>query len=195
MMTQIAMRDVNATMLAGLIDGEGTSPADRARYEMFLSPQGVDKFVTDALNERYIPELRRITPLIASTAAGPPHKLYEAVFKPNENNLDHIGSIKRIAMFTTAKARCRMITAMIFLRDQDLLMKDVYYMDTDSFFLSELANQHLKKKGLLHQLELGYFKDEYPNAILTRGQFIAPKVYFFYTDNGEFHGKFKGVSP
>jgi hypothetical protein len=50
--------------------------------------------------------------------------------------MDTIGSMKRAALFTTGEARAIMIRALGKLFSVGR-MKDVYYMDTDSFFISD----------------------------------------------------------
>jgi len=66
--------------------------------------------------------------------------------------------MKRIAMFTTGEARAIMIRSLGSLYNKGL-MHQVYYMDTDSFFLSQKAFDHLNTLKLIDANELGKFKN------------------------------------
>lgn len=114
--------------------------------------------------------------------------------------MQNIGSLKRVAMMTTAKARAIMIDALgLIYRQLGDLCKHVYYMDTDSFFCSHEAYLVFQKNGMLSNTELGKFKDQVkaPNTI-PNAQFYASKVYHYEkfnteTKSRELKCKFKGM--
>lgn len=70
----------------------------------------------------------------------------------------------------------------------------VYYCDTDSVILNEIAYNNLLKseRVLIDNVILGGLKDEYPDSILKEIRILNKKVYQ-YKINGQWINKFKGV--
>lgn len=70
----------------------------------------------------------------------------------------------------------------------------MYYCDTDSVILNEIAYNNLLKsnKVLIDDVILGGLKDEYPNDILKEIRIVNKKVYQ-YKIKGKWINKFKGV--
>jgi DNA polymerase elongation subunit (family B) len=101
--------------------------------------------------------------------------------------MNWIGSLKRIALFVTAQARSIMVEAMAAVRNKGLI-RQIYYMDTDSFMLSHAAFDAIKDAGLVHQSALGLFKDEIPDDEITEAMYVAPKVYYYKTQKKYFVG-------
>lgn len=101
------------------------------------------------MREKYIPKVKSINEVSSSH--------YEVVYEETESH-DSIGTMKRIAMFTTGEARAIMIRSLGSLYNKGL-MHDVYYMDTDSFFLSHRAYNYLNSQKLIDANELGKFKN------------------------------------
>lgn len=76
--------------------------------------------------------------------------------------MNYVGALKRVAVMVTAQARAIMIEAVGTIKTKlghTGLTNHIYYMDTDSFFLSREAFQIMRESGLVHQSKLGKFKD------------------------------------
>jgi hypothetical protein len=69
------------------------------------------------------------------------------VYEPVVGDLNYIGSLKRIAMHVTAQARSIMIKAFgaLYRKLGRNAVKHIYYMDTDSYFMSEQAYDVLRE--------------------------------------------------
>lgn len=129
---------INAALMAYLLDPNHDSlfmhsdlqlAANLIKAMNSTDPDNTQKAMIDQLRDKYIPRVKSINDISATH--------YEVVYA-QDGSLDTIGSLKRIALFTTGQARAIMIRSMGHLYRSGLL-HDVYYMDTDSFFMSSIA--------------------------------------------------------
>ena len=72
------------------------------------------------------------------------------------------------------------------LPDYMSITKHIYYMDTDSFFMSKTAYKIMQSMALIDQSELGKFKDQFPDTQIKQAKFFAAKIYYLIDDNNKF---------
>ena len=62
----------------------------------------------------------------------------------------------------------------------------LYYSDTDSIYINKPLPEYLVSDKILGQMKL--------ENVLTKGIFLAPKVYYLITENNDVIYKVKGLS-
>lgn len=95
---------------------------------------------------------------------------------------DSIGKLVRFSSYISSTARSKLSEFM-----RDVGHETVYYCDTDSVFTTGTPNANL-----LSNVELGKWKKENESPI-NKAIFIAPKCYYYETENKEITKKAKGV--
>lgn len=65
---------------------------------------------------------------------------------------------------------------LVFFEDKNY---QIYYTDTDSFFINDILLKKLEEENFINPDKLGLLKNEYPNKTIEEAYFLAPKTYAY----------------
>lgn len=108
--------------------------------------------------------------------------LFMIEYKNVGDEYESIGKLVRFASYITSTARCKLSAFM-----RDVGHENVYYCDTDSVFTTKIPS-----KDFIDQNVLGKWKQEC--APITNAIFLAPKTYYYQTEDDKVTTKSKGIS-
>lgn len=93
-------------------------------------------------------------------------------YQTEKNEDRSIGKLVRFSSYIAAESRCNLSRFML-----DVGHENVYYCDTDSVFTTKKPSSHLVDQEIL-----GKWKEE-TKAPIEKAVFIAPKTYYYKTEN------------